>query len=107
MHTVITQLQDLAKASPYEICGVIGSDFTIHPIRNVAKNPTNCFIFDKKEYFTLIKKFKEDGCKVICIYHSHPNGDVTPSQADLNYTKNHKIPQIIVSGSRFRLVENA
>jgi len=107
-HPVIVQLQVLAKMSPHkEICGVIAQDFTIHPIKNVAKNAASCFVFDKREYFTLMNTFQKSGNKVLCIYHSHPTGDVEPSKADLEYTKRSGVPQIIVSATKHRLVENA
>lgn len=106
--SVVSQLQALAKLNPnQEICGIIGSDHTIYPVHNVAKASASCFIFDKREYFALIKQFKDTGVSVLCIYHSHPSGDVTPSKADRDYTKRSGIPQIIVSPTRYYVVDNA
>lgn len=108
LQQVIEQLKQLAKQSPTkEICGVIDNNFDIHPITNVAKNASTCFIFSKREYFTLMKKFKEEGNKVLFIYHSHPSGYVTPSKADLDYTDRSGIPQIIVSTKNYSVVESA
>lgn len=108
MDTIISKLQQLVKQSPQkEICGIIDTNFNVYPITNVAKNATTCFIFSKREYFTLMKKFKEEGNKVLFIYHSHPSGYVVPSKADLDYTKRSGIPQIIISASSYTVVENA
>jgi len=109
MHrSVVKQLQELAEQSPlHEICGVIGTDHTIYPIRNAAKSKTACYVFDKREYFDLLKRFKDAGIKVLCLYHSHPTGDVTPSKADLEYTKQYGVPQIIVSAKEYMVVTNA
>lgn len=108
MKQVVHSLQQLAKQSPHkEVCGIIDINFTIHQITNVAKNTATCFIFSKREYFTLMKKFKEEGNKVLFIYHSHPSGYVTPSEADIAFTKRSGIPQIIVSTTGYTVVENA
>lgn len=108
LDNLIIQLQVLAKASPkQEICGVIGSDNLIYPIRNVASIRSYCYIFDKREYFNMIKEHKEKGVTIAYFYHSHPSGDVSPSKADLALSSKTGIPQIIVSGNAYMVVPNA
>ena len=105
---VIAQLQKLARCTPQqEICGVIGTDYQVYPVVNAAKNKTTCFVFDKREYFNLMKSFALKGIKTLCIYHSHPGNNPEPSKADLEYTKRSGIPQIIVTQNDYRVVKNA
>lgn len=105
---VLTKLYQLAALSPTkEVCGVVDSTFVVHPISNRASNQKSCFVFDKREYFTLIKELKEKGQHVLFIYHSHPSNNVTPSSADLAFTKRSGIPQLIIGKNTYRVVENA
>jgi len=108
MEELILELQAQAKLnSTQEICGVIGSDMQIYPIRNVAKVSASCFIFDKRQYFLLMNTFKEYNIKVAYVYHSHPNGDPTPSRADIDYTKRSGVPQIIITKNTYKVVTRA
>lgn len=105
---VLAKLYQLAALSPTkEVCGVVDSTFTIHPITNRASNQTSCFVFDKREYFTLIKKLKDAKQHVLFIYHSHPSNNVTPSAADVAFTKRSGIPQLIIGKNTYKVVENA
>ena len=106
--SVLNKLYQLAALSPSkEVCGVVDSSFVVHPITNKAANQKSCFVFDKREYFALIKKLKDDGQHVLFIYHSHPSNNVTPSAADVAFTKRSGIPQVIVGRNTYKVVENA
>lgn len=106
--SIVAQLKALARQAPQqEVCGVIGTDYQIYPITNVAKNKSSCFVFDRKEYFTLMKKFTQAGLKILCLYHSHPSHSPEPSQADLDYTRRSGHRQIIVTSSEYRVINNA
>lgn len=108
IESIIKDLQSLAKQTPnIEVCGVIDNTFKIHPITNVAKNKQSCFVFDKREYFTLIKALKNESKCVLFIYHSHPSNNVTPSATDIAFTKRSGLPQIIVGTNKYTLVEHA
>lgn len=105
---IITQLKALARQSPHqEICGVIGTDYQIYPITNAAKKKTTCFVFDRREYFDLMKKFTAAGIKILCLYHSHPSHSPEPSKADLDYTRRSGHRQIIVTPNEYRVINNA
>lgn len=105
---LLERLYAMVKAHPHEeICGVVDTQFRIHPVTNVAKDVHSCFVFARQEYFAVVKSLQQTGDKIICVYHSHPNGDVTPSEADKAFTKRSGIPQLIVSTNTYTLVEHA
>jgi len=108
MLTTIKALQQLAAGSPNkEICGVVDTNGVVYPITNVAKVPGACFVFSKREYFTLIKELQVSGLKLAFVYHSHPSGNPTPSEADMSFTKRSGIPQVIVTSTDFKVVARA
>ena len=94
---MISTVQDMARKSPNrEICGVIDSTGGIHPITNVASADGD-FVFDKREYFSLLNALSKEGKEVKAIYHSHPFTPPLPSPADLACQKNIKKDFLIVS----------
>lgn len=96
---LIVKIQTLAAKSNREICGVIDNTFQLYSIRNVAK-ASNEFILDKLEYLRLLNKLKSEGKCIICIFHSHLDGDVTPSECDLKAIERLKTPYLIVSKNK-------
>jgi proteasome lid subunit RPN8/RPN11 len=78
---VQSALTAMARSSPREICGFILGDWTICPIRNVAKNDRD-FEMDQKEQISFFTKYFN---YVIGVYHSHPGGRETPSDRDIAY----------------------
>lgn len=69
-----------AQAIPREACGLVYKT-RAYEIRNAAMNGTTFFIMDMEEQARLWQEFgNPDG-----VWHSHPNGDPNPSEADLHY----------------------
>jgi len=98
----------MLECSPgVEICGIITSDLAIHPIRNVARNPRNNFVFSKREYFTALKEISAQELTILCIYHTHPSGTAEPSQADIDFIRHSQRDALIVSRNDHRWVPYA
>jgi proteasome lid subunit RPN8/RPN11 len=83
-----------------EICGVIGGDDLIYEFTNIAGNPYS-FLFHPKEWV----KFKSLGVGIKAVYHSHLNGDTTPSQADLDNIKRLGFRSVIVTNTEVKEIE--
>jgi proteasome lid subunit RPN8/RPN11 len=66
------------NAHPFEVCGFIMRDGSIIEIRNLAKNPRHYFRMDLRQIGRTV-----DTRAISAIWHTHPNGDVRPSQKDL------------------------
>jgi proteasome lid subunit RPN8/RPN11 len=71
---------------PSEACGIIaGVDNQAHriiPVHNVAYDPTHHFIMDQRALSQHLPTLTNDGLDVIGFYHSHPDQDPIPSEAD-------------------------
>jgi len=91
---IIEKIQVMAALQRKEICGVVLKDNTIIPIKNVSSSH-NTFVFDKREWFTLLNT-KPD---ILCIYHSHLNGNTEPSETDLNCQNIIMYDFLIVAGN--------
>lgn len=99
---LVVKIQNLASKSNREICGAVDNLFNLYPIKNVAK-ASNEFILDKFEYLRLLNTLKQQNRHVIVIFHSHLDGDITPSKCDLEAVKRLKIPYLIVSKNKYHL----
>jgi proteasome lid subunit RPN8/RPN11 len=84
------QIAREAKAAyPRECCGLIegaaeGDGFhavALHPARNLAAAPDR-FELDPADHIAALKAARAGGHQLIGCYHSHPDGQATPSQAD-------------------------
>ena len=95
--TILHELRAVAKTSKVEVCGVIDSQSTVHYIKNVSKTPQVSFVFDKREYFTCIKELLATTTTIVCVFHTHPHGNHTPSSADLKALNLFKRDSLIVS----------
>ncbi|MHA6720912.1 M67 family metallopeptidase [Sphingomonas sp. RS6] len=75
-----------AAAMPNEACGLLFGDAgTIASFReawNVAETPTNRFEIDPAALFAALRAERAGGSGLIGYWHSHPNGDSTPSATD-------------------------
>lgn len=104
---MISTIQSMARKSPTrEICGVIDTEDRIFPITNVASSDTD-FVFDKREYFTLLNKLNEEGAEVKAIYHSHPFSPPLPSPTDLMSQQAVKRDYLIVTFDSYQWVPYA
>lgn len=71
---------------PNEGCGVLlgkaGRVNEILKLTNVGKSPDS-FQCDPYEQLAFLKRIDEEGIELLCIYHSHPQGDCYPTQKDV------------------------
>ena len=94
-------LRDLARhASPLECVGVLAGPeenrvSVVHPLINIAENPTREYIGDPRDLVRVIKSLRSQGLELTAIYHSHPNGPAEPSRTDLAQAA-WEIPYIII-----------
>lgn len=105
---VIKQLQSLCQQHPtQEVCGLIDSENEIYVVQNVARRPTRHreFVFDKREYLQALQHIKEVGRSVKAVFHSHPQGDCTPSKSDCAYILQSKTSALIVSNDSYHWIE--
>lgn len=90
-------------AAPLEACGLLfGSDAAISgwsPADNVAENPARHFEIDPAALFAAMKAERAGGPKLIGYWHSHPSGDVQPSQTDAEHAQPDGKLWLIVSGT--------
>lgn len=82
------RLLALAGNDPaHEVCGLLlGSADVIEAIveaANVAADPAQTFEIDPRVQIGAIKSARSGGLPVIGCYHSHPGGNASPSQLDL------------------------
>ena len=95
------QLRDLARhASPLECVGVLAGPegnrvSVVHPLSNIAKNPTREYIGDPRDLVRVIKSLRSQGLELTAIYHSHPNGPAEPSRTDLAQAA-WELPYVII-----------
>ncbi|MCC8088870.1 MAG: M67 family metallopeptidase [Rikenellaceae bacterium] len=85
---------------PNEACGLLtgigNSVYEQHPMTNIDHSPEH-FSFDPQEQFTVLKKSRDTGRKIIANYHSHPATPARPSQEDIVLAFDPDITYIIVS----------
>lgn len=84
---VIDQLRDeAARAFPRECCGLLaGTDCRIEaviPARNVHPEPRTHFEIDPRALIDAHRAARGTGPNVLGYYHSHPDGEPTPSATD-------------------------
>jgi proteasome lid subunit RPN8/RPN11 len=79
-----------------EVCGFVYKSEYI-PLTNIAKDPRS-FIADPREVALVLARYGEP----LAIFHSHPNGNLNPSEEDIQlasyYNNSMIIIGVIVSG---------
>ncbi|RMF94949.1 MAG: M67 family peptidase [Candidatus Schekmanbacteria bacterium] len=79
-------IRQLKKEYPYEGCGaLLGKDGRVTEIvefTNIEKSPTS-FQCDPYEQLTLLRRLEEEDIDLLCLYHSHPEGECKPSEKDI------------------------
>lgn len=104
---VIKHLQELCRQNPtQEVCGLIDSENETYFIRNVAPAASRHreFRFDKREYVQALQDIKGLCRTVKAVFHSHPQGDCTPSKADCAYILQSKTSALIVSNDSYHWI---
>ncbi len=75
-----------AAAAPREACGLLFGDSDAitawKPAENVAATPETHFEIDPAALFAAIRGERAGGPRLIGYWHSHPNGDASPSPTD-------------------------
>ncbi|VAV93591.1 hypothetical protein MNBD_ALPHA04-1670 [hydrothermal vent metagenome] len=84
---ILEELQRQARHGvPLEICGLLfghGRKITsFQQTRNVAKQASRHFEIDPAALIAAERGAREGGPKIIGYYHSHPSGEVKPSETD-------------------------
>lgn len=83
-----------------EVCGIIagvGEQVRrIIPIPNAASDPAHFFRLDERSFTQAMFDIERTGLSLIGIYHSHPNGDPIPSQADIKQANYPNTAYVIV-----------
>jgi proteasome lid subunit RPN8/RPN11 len=82
--------QAARRAFPNECCGLIEGAATeggwradaLHATHNLAADPMRGFLIDPEVQFRLLRALRGTDRAIIGCYHSHPNGDATPSGRD-------------------------
>jgi proteasome lid subunit RPN8/RPN11 len=96
------QLLVLAKHCPgREVCGYILCDEAMHvlavfPIPNVHPKPKHHFRMDGNHQVAAMANAAAVGLRIWGMYHSHPEGPETPSEADNENLPVHDCVQAIV-----------
>lgn len=99
--SIVKRIDELSIGATKEVCGIVTTTGEVIPIDNISSNK-DTFIFDKRQWY---------GCKdaydIEFIYHTHLNGDTSPSLEDLITLRRLGYSMLIVSNGKWRLIENA
>jgi proteasome lid subunit RPN8/RPN11 len=72
---------------PNEACGLlVGKGDTaekIHKMTNIEKSSVS-YMLDPEEQFRAMKEMRNNGHKMLAIYHSHPHSQAHPSPKDIS-----------------------
>lgn len=97
----LTLVLKYAANSPFkEVCGLVDSEGEVHPIVNVSSINSD-FIMSRIGFGRALKNIKTSGRTVKCVYHSHLNGDTTPSPNDLSSLNQCKFDYLIVANGKY------
>lgn len=76
-----------AETPKTEVCGLVFGDGdtidTAQRAENVALAPDHSFEIDPQALFSAIRGARAGGPKLLGSYHSHPTGQIEPSERDL------------------------
>lgn len=98
-------IQACCKNPKYESCGFVIYDndgFNIVECENKAENKQEEFYIPAKDFLYAKKSYE-----IIAIYHSHPEGDESPSEFDKANCDSSCYPFLIFSNSnrKFNIIE--
>jgi len=82
--------QHCAARWPEETCGILMGDWRggivrvedFRPVRNASREPLRSFMFDPEEWVRAFFEARKWGRDVVGVFHSHPDGRLSPSEAD-------------------------
>lgn len=86
---MLDELQAAAlEAEPEECCGLLfgegGQVSGYEPAENVAENPDRHFEIDPSALIAAERAARDGKLAILGYFHSHPTGNVEPSQTDAN-----------------------
>lgn len=84
---LLATLLERARRSPgQEICGLLvrDGDGAWHhwPVTNAHESPERAFLMEPGEQIAAFRALRERAWTLAAIYHSHPEGEATPSATD-------------------------
>lgn len=86
--------------APNEACGYLaGKDGLVkkhYEMRNVDQSPTH-FTLDPEEQFKVIREARDEGLKILAVYHTHPESAARPSKEDIRLAFDPDISYVILS----------
>ena len=91
---------------PYESCAILvgnenGENWNVKKIfltENTAKSKVTFTISPDKE-FEVDQIAKESNMEIVCIFHSHPESEASPSETDKKFMRVNPFPWIIYSST--------
>jgi proteasome lid subunit RPN8/RPN11 len=94
-------LHHVRESLPGEAVGLLGGTPEGHvevilPLPNVADG-ARVFFADPFAQFSALRRLQSEGLQLLAIYHSHPDGGVDPSEADLVYARRWSCAHLIVA----------
>lgn len=86
--------------SPLECCGYLaGNDNKVtkaYPMKNIDESQIH-YSFEPKEQFQVVKEIRNEGLKVLAVYHSHPETPARPSEEDIRLAYDPEVSYVIIS----------
>jgi len=88
------------SAYPDEACGILAGEgnevSAIYEATNVESSPVS-YLMDPQEQFRIMKEIRNNGMRMVAIYHSHPVSPPYPSPTDVKLAFYSDAAYIIVS----------
>jgi proteasome lid subunit RPN8/RPN11 len=85
---------------PVEACGYLagnsGNITRYYPLTNIDGKEDH-FAFDPQEQFATQKAARQEGLRIIGIYHSHPASSARPSEEDIRLAYDPTVVYVIIS----------
>jgi len=74
-------------AYPNEACGILSGTgntvLNVYAMTNAEPSPVSYFM-EPQEQFRVMKAMREEGQRIVAIFHSHPHSPAYPSAKDVN-----------------------
>jgi proteasome lid subunit RPN8/RPN11 len=85
---LLAMIEHARTCYPNEAVGLLGGPApgavsAVYRLENVG--PPNTFVADPYGQWKALEEMKRTDTRLVAVYHSHPDGGTTPSQADLHF----------------------
>jgi proteasome lid subunit RPN8/RPN11 len=99
---ILKSLREAAAREPQrECCGLLGGRggaiTTIYPAGNAAQIPSTSYEIAPRDLFRIMREIRASRLELLGIYHSHPNGDNSPSRRDIERAFYAEVAYFILS----------